>query len=1573
MRKGLLPFNKIRLLIASPEDVKSWSHGEVKRPETLNYRTLKPEKDGLFCARIFGPIKDYECLCGKYKGKRYEGTICDRCGVEVTKAYVRRERFGHIELASPVSHIWFLKSSPSKIATLLNISSRDAEKVIYFESYLVIEYPQTPEEEEAFSKLEETLPLVTNLGTTTYAKIRIVNEEDYEKEYAFSTDNRYEAGMGAEIIKTVLSKIDLIALRDKLRSSIKPYSIGFEDLGKWIEQEHKRLYEKIIIEIANYFRQYGLNISLSPIENPSLKLTLEEVIHKIISEELYLNVKTGEISEEDRGQDYETSKDALKSFYENKRSKNQEIPVFEKLKESVRELVLKEISEQKIKKNLKALKLVESFIESGNRPEWMIIEVLPVIPPELRPLVSLKGGRFATSDLNDLYRRLINRNNRLKKLMDLDAPDIIIRNEKRMLQESVDALIDNGKRGRVVAQNNRALKSLSDYLKGKQGRFRQNLLGKRVDYSGRSVIVVGPSLKMHQCGLPKIMALELFKPFVYRRLEEKGYATSIKNAKKMVENKVPEVWECLEEVVKQHPVLLNRAPTLHRMSIQAFEPILVEGKAIQLHPLVCPPFNADFDGDQMAVHVPLGVEAQLESYILMLSTQNILSPASGKVIMTPSQDMVLGLYYITNEVKGAKGEGKVYGSKEEVILALENKKVDIHAKIKVKIKGKFIETTPGRVLLNSILPEEYKFVNEVLDKKNISKLISDLYKNFGSELTAQILDKIKALGFEMATRAGISIAVSDMQVPKLKKKLIDKALKEMDQIWEEYQKGIITNKERYNKIIDIWSQTTEDVAKAMFSEIEKSERLENGLKLPGTFNPIFMMANSGARGNKDQLRQLAGMRGLMAKHSGEFIETPILVNFREGLSVLEYFISTYGARKGLADTALKTSFAGYLTRRLVDVAQDLVITEEDCGTENFRYVEALIESGEEKIPLRERIVGRVAGLDIKDPYTNEILVKKGEVIDEEMANTIQHRGITRVPVRSILTCEAKRGICAKCYGWDLSQRKIVSIGEAIGIIAAQSIGEPGTQLTMRTFHIGGAATAEKVQNQLKAEIDGYVKFFNVKLIKTRDGKFLNLSQNAYIGITDEENKNIERHPIPHAATIFVKENEKVKKDQVIAEWDPFNTYIIAETKGKVELRDIIIDVTVKEEKDALTGKTSTVVFYMRTKDAMLHTPRIVVFDKEGKEYTYDLPVNSILNIPQDKLKTNWNKCLTCSETENTEVLHNYYITTDFEVEPGDILARIPKEMAKVRDIVGGLPRVEELFEARKPKNPAIITEQDGIVRIYEDADEVIVSNLAKKETKKYSIKNDELILIKHGQMIKKGTKITETLESEIDGQARLKSKGYKVIVYNKETGLEKIYKIEKGKHLLVKDGDYVKAGDQLTDGIPLLEEILKIKGIEELQNFLLKEVQMVYRLQGVEINDKHFEIIISQMLRRKRIVDPGDSRFLVNEEVDKDEFEEEVNKIRRENGRLPKAEPVIVGITKASLSTKSWISAASFQETTRILTEASCEGKVDELYGIKENVIIGNLIPAGTGIEEYGSHKIIIEERKEKVEETEKL
>jgi DNA-directed RNA polymerase subunit beta' len=1569
--KGLMPFESIKLTLASPEVIRSWSYGEVKKPETLNYRTLKPEKDGLFCAKIFGPVKDYECLCGKYKKKKYEGTICDRCGVEVTRSDVRRERFGHIELASPVAHIWYLKSTPSKIGNLLGLTSRDIERVIYFESYLIVEHPEE-EEEEAFENDPNTIPLQDG-ALTKYVKLHVKSEEEFREAYEYEHSEKYEYGMGAEKVKDILSRIDLEAYARKLRKEMKSYAIGYDEIGPEFKETQERLYKKVIAEIARRLAEVGLKFGEI--------IPSDKEIDAIFSKDYYVvidpkdtSLLAGQIIHEEEYQKYieefgegsfEAGKgpEAIEKLYKKYREEHPDIPVFEVIKDSVRQTILKEVAEQKLKKLVRRLRLIEGFIKSGNRPEWMILDVIPVIPPDLRPLIPLDGGRFATSDLNDLYRRVINRNNRLKRLIELDAPEIIIRNEKRMLQEAVDALIDNGRRGRIVTQNNRPLKSLSDSLRGKQGRFRQNLLGKRVDYSGRSVIVVGPELEMHECGLPKIMALELFKPFIYRRLEEKGYATSIKNAKRMVEEKAPEVWECLEEVVKQHPVLLNRAPTLHRMSVQAFEPVLVEGKAIKLHPLVCPPFNADFDGDQMAVHVPLSVEAQIESYVLMLSTQNILSPAHGKPITMPSQDIILGAYYMTQIVEGSKGEGKVFADEDEAILAYDLGKIDLLAKIKVRKDGKIIETTVGRLIFNQVLPEGFRFVNEPLDKKKISKLISDIYEQFGNEITAQTLDKLKALGFEYAAKAGVSISVDDLVVPKNKWEIVRKAEEAAEKVWKQYVDGIITKGERHNKVIDIWSQTTNEVTRLMFEEIEKAERIENGKKYPGIFNPIYMMALSGARGNKDQIRQLAGMRGLMAKHSGEFIETPIRSNFREGLTVVEYFISTYGARKGLADTALKTAVAGYLTRRLVDVAQDVVITNDDCGTLNGLVVEAIIEGGEIIVPLKDRIIGRYAAEDIFDPYTNELIVPAGEEIDEEKAKEIENAGIEKVKIRSVLTCEQKRGVCAKCYGRDLAQKKLVDIGEAVGIIAAQSIGEPGTQLTMRTFHIGGAATAKKVQTKHEATVEGTVKLLNVKTVIDKEGKELIINRDGAIQIVDDQGKILERFPAPYGGILKVKDGQKVKPGDTLVEWDPFSTPIIAEVSGELELRDVILDVTLREERDSITGKTILDISFMRPKDAVLHTPRMVIKGEDGKEYIYDLPVNTILMLSRDQLETKWDKCLACSEAENSDVYHNYLqVKPGLKVQAGDIIAKIPRETAKVRDIVGGLPRVEELLEAREPKNRAIVSEIDGVVRIYEDAEDIIVYNPITGESKTYDVPKDSLVVVKNGQHVLEGQPLTDDgiLKAEFEGVVRLKSKGFKVIVFNPETGLQKEYSIAKGKFIIVKDGETVKAGDPLTDGTPNPHDILKIMGPEELAKFLVKEVQMVYRLQGVEINDKHFEVIIRQILRKVKIVDPGDSRFLLNEIVDKIDLEEEIQRVIEEGGRPPKAEPVLVGITKASLSTRSWISAASFQETTRVLADAAVEGKEDKLEGLKENVIIGNIVPAGTGIRQYAEVEAIL-------------
>lgn len=1565
-RKEEMRFDAIKLSLASPEIIRSWSRGEIKKPETLNYRTLKPEKDGLFDARIFGPIKDYECLCGKYKKKKYEGTICDRCGVEVTRSDVRRERFGHIELASPVVHIWYLKSTPSKIGTLLDLTSRDIERVVYFESYLIVEHPDE-DEEETFKKDQKALPLLEG-GLTKFVKLHVISEEEFQdREYEFINSEKYEYGMGAEKIKDILSRIDIEVLVKKLKEELHGYAASFDDLTPSFKITYPKIYHKAVLEIAKKFAEVGIKFG----DLEAAEKEIDAVLglgYKVVLESIG-SYKLGQLlhpdQEVEEGIEALTGPQALEKLYKKYREIRPDMPIFEVVKESVRNVILKEGLDSRLKKLIRRLRLAEAFLHSDNKPEWMVLEVLPVIPPDLRPLIPLDGGRFATSDLNDLYRRVINRNNRLKRLIELDAPEIIIRNEKRMLQEAVDALIDNGRRGRIVTQNNRPLKSLSDSLRGKQGRFRQNLLGKRVDYSGRSVIVVGPELQMHECGLPKQMALELFKPFVYRRLEEKGYATSIKMAKRLVEEKAPEVWECLEEVVKQHPVLLNRAPTLHRMSVQAFEPKLVEGKAIKLHPLVCPPFNADFDGDQMAVHVPLSVEAQLESYVLMLSTQNILSPAHGKPVTMPSQDIILGVHYLSQEIDGAKGEGKIFASAEEAKLAYDLGKIDIHAKIKVKVKGKVYQTTVGRVILNEIFPPEYKFVNEVLDKKKISKIISEIYENFGNEVAAQTLDKIKEIGYRYATKAAVSISVSDLVIPKQKSKILDKAVKEAEVVWQQYVDGVITKGERHNKIIDIWSQATNEVAKYMFNEIEKHERVENDKRFPGYFNPVYMMAASGARGSKDQIRQLAAMRGLMAKHSGEFIETPIRSNFREGLSVVEYFISTYGARKGLADTALKTAVAGYLTRRLADVAQDVIITAEDCGTVKGITVGAIIESGEIIVPLRDRIVGRYAAEEIYDPYSNELIVAAGNEIDEKIASDIEKAGIERVKIRSALTCEMKQGVCAKCYGRDLAQKKLVDIGEAVGIIAAQSIGEPGTQLTMRTFHIGGAATAKAAQTQHVASESGTVKLLNVKTVKDKNGRELIVNREGSIKIVDSEGKTLERFPAPYGAVLYVKDGQNVKEGDVLAEWEPFSDPIIAEKGGTVEFRDVILDVTLKEELDKITGKTTYTITFLRPKDAQLHTPRMVIKGDDGKEYVYDLPVNTILLISKDQLEEKWEKCFACSEAEKTDVYHKFLQPkSSFKVLEGDVVAKIPKEKAKVRDIVGGLPRVEELLEGREPKNKAIISEIDGIVRIFEDAKEISVINPKEGKSVVYKVPEDAFVIVKNGNLVRAGQDLVDngSIKAEFDGVVRLKSEGSRIVVINKETGQQRDYKIPKGKFIIVKDNTMVRAGEPLTDGSPNPHDILRVMGIEELAAFLVKEAQIVYRLQGVEINDKHFEIIIRQILRKVRIVDPGDSRYLLNEIVDKLDLEEEIEKVLSEGGKPPKAEPVLVGITKASLTTRSWISAASFQETTRVLADAAVEGKVDHLHGLKENVIIGGIIPAGTGVEQYSKVSAVLEE-----------
>ncbi len=1333
-------FDEIKISIASPEQIRSWSYGEVKKPETINYRTFKPERDGLFCARIFGPVKDYECLCGKYKRMKYRGIVCEKCGVEVTLSKVRRERMGHIELAAPVAHIWFLKSLPSRISMITDIPMKQLERVLYFESYIVIEP-----------------------GLTDLKQYQLLTEDEYQDKLDEFGEDTFKAGIGAEAIQEILANIDLEAEKKALR---------------------------------------------------------------------------------------------------------------EELQDSA--------SEGKRKKVVKRLKIIESFIDSNTKPEWMILDVLPVIPPELRPLVPLDGGRFATSDLNDLYRRVINRNNRLKRLIELHAPDIIIRNEKRMLQESVDALFDNGRRARAITgTNRRPLKSLSDMLKGKQGRFRQNLLGKRVDYSGRSVITVGPQLKLHQCGLPKKMALELFKPFVYAKLELYGLATTIKAAKRMVEKERVEVWDILEEVIREHPVLLNRAPTLHRLGIQAFEPVLVEGKAIHLHPLVCTAFNADFDGDQMAVHVPLSIEAQLEARVLMMSTNNILAPASGKPIIVPSQDMVLGIYYLSYEAEGVIGEGSVFADVNEVMLALNAKAVDLHAKIKCRMhyvndKGErvygLLETTPGRIIISDILPDNEKIsislVNRLLRKKEIGEIIDTVYRYCGQKETCIMVDKIMSLGFENACKAGISFGKDDLIVPDAKKKLIAETSKQVKEFEQQYQNGLITSGEKYNKVIDIWAACDYKLTEEMMKGISKIEN--------GQMNAIFMMADSGARGSKAQMKQLAGMRGLMAKPNGAIIEQPIISNFKEGLTVSEYFSSTHGARKGLSDTALKTANSGYLTRRLVDVAQDVVITETNCGTERGIIVRPVVDGGNVIASIGERILGRTAQEDILNPETGEVIVQKGKLIDEADVDLVQKAGVEQVKIRSVLTCQSEHGVCAACYGRDLARGTPVNVGEAVGVIAAQSIGEPGTQLTMRTFHIGGAASASAEQSSVEIPYDGILKLDDGKVVETEEGNTIILSRNSVIMVTDANGREKSRHRVPYGAKILAKPDSNVKKGQKVAEWDPFTTPVISEKGGFVELVDLISGISVKESQDETTGIVSKVVTDWRggaNSSANLR-PSIVLKDKKGKpivldngkEVRYYLPVDAILAVDNGT-----------------------------EIKAGDVIARLPKESLKSKDITGGLPRVAELFEARKPKDPAIISDVDGVVEFGKD----------------YKAKQR--------------------------------------IVVISDDGKEFEYLIPKGRRLVVQDGDNVKRGDMLVEGTLAPHDILRVLGVEKLAEYLVKEVQDVYRAQGVKISDKHIEVIVSQMLRKVEVTQPGDTTLLVGEQLDADEFEIINEKARKENLREAEANPVLLGITKASLQTKSFISAASFQETTRVLTEAAVEGKIDRLHGLKENVIVGRLVPAGTG------------------------
>ena len=1339
---GPQSFDHIRIAIASPERIRSWSFGEIKKPETINYRTFKPERDGLFCARIFGPIKDYECLCGKYKRMKYRGIICEKCGVEVTLSKVRRERMGHIELASPVAHIWFLKSLPSRIGLLLDMTLKDLERILYFESFCVVEP-----------------------GLTPFKYRQLLSEEDFYDAQDEYGEDTFKAMIGAEALKEMMVNLDLDEEKETIREELRT---------------------------------------------------------------------TG--------------------------------------------------SEAKRKKLVKRLKLIEAFEESGCRPEWMILDVIPVIPPELRPLVPLDGGRFATSDLNDLYRRVINRNNRLKRLIELRAPDIIVRNEKRMLQESVDALFDNGRRGRVITgANKRPLKSLSDMLKGKQGRFRQNLLGKRVDYSGRSVIVVGPNLMLHQCGLPKKMALELFKPFIYSKLELYGLASTIKAAKRMVEKERPEVWDILEEVIREHPVMLNRAPTLHRLGIQAFEPVLIEGKAIQLHPLVCTAFNADFDGDQMAVHVPLSLEAQLEARVLMMSTNNILSPANGKPIIVPSQDIILGLYYMTLEREGMPGEGMVFADMGEIEHALNSGAVTLHTKIFARVETfdeageevtKRVETTPGRLKIAQLLPKNpnlpFFVINKLMTKKEVQSVIDQVYRHCGQKDTVIFADRLMALGFGHACRSGISFGKDDLIIPDAKQELVDEAHAEVKEFEQQYLDGLITQGEKYNKVIDVWSRCTDTVAEKMMEHMSNME--------PGQpVNSVWMMAHSGARGSATQIKQLAGMRGLMAKPSGEIIETPIISNFKEGLTVLEYFNSTHGARKGLADTALKTANSGYLTRRLVDVAQDCIITEEDCGTERGITVKAVVEGGEVIDPLSERILGRTCADELIAPLTGEKIADATTIIDEPLVDAIERAGIDQVRLRSVLTCDSKVGVCASCYGRDLARGTRVNIGEAVGVIAAQSIGEPGTQLTMRTFHIGGAAQRGAEQSSIESAFDANVKVLNRNVVTNSEGILIVMSRNTEVILQDDQARERARHRIPYGSRLFVDNDQVVKPGDKIADWDPYTIPIITEREGTAHYVDLVDGVSMKEVTDEATGIASRVVidWKQQPRGGDLR-PRVTLRDETGEvielanglEARYFMSVDAILSV------------------DNAS-----------QVRAGDVLARIPRESSKTRDITGGLPRVAELFEARKPKDYAIISESEGRVEFGKD----------------YKTKRRIMVVPQDADK--------ETVE----------------------------YLIPKGKHLAVQEGDFVQIGDLLMDGNPVPHDILHILGVEALAEYLINEIQDVYRLQGVKINDKHIEVIVRQMLQKVEVNDAGDTTLLVGETVDRDEFDEANEKALAEDLRPAKAIPILHGITKASLQTRSFISAASFQETTRVLTEAAVSGKKDHLEGLKENVIVGRLIPAGTG------------------------
>ncbi|HEU4484310.1 MAG TPA: DNA-directed RNA polymerase subunit beta' [Povalibacter sp.] len=1346
-------FDSIRIGLASPEMIRSWSYGEVKKPETINYRTFKPERDGLFCAKIFGPVKDYECLCGKYKRLKHRGVVCEKCGVEVTQSKVRRERMGHIELASPTAHIWFLKSLPSRIGLMLDMTLREIERVLYFEAFVVIEP-----------------------GMTELQRGQLLTDELYLEAIEKHGDE-FDARMGAEAVFELLKSLDLPAEVLKVREEIS-----------------------------------GTN------------------------------------------------------------------------------------SETKIKRLTKRLKLLESFIESGNKPEWMVLTVLPVLPPDLRPLVPLDGGRFATSDLNDLYRRVINRNNRLRRLLELNAPDIIVRNEKRMLQEAVDALLDNGRRGRAITgTNKRPLKSLADMIKGKQGRFRQNLLGKRVDYSGRSVIVVGPTLRLHQCGLPKKMALELFKPFIFSKLQLRGEASTIKAAKRMVEREGPEVWDILEEVIREHPVMLNRAPTLHRLGIQAFEPVLIEGKAIQLHPLVCTAFNADFDGDQMAVHVPLSLEAQLEARALMMSSNNILSPANGDPIIVPSQDVVLGLYYMTRERVNSKGEGMMFADVQEVHRAYENRLADLQAKVRVRIteyerqadgdyapRNRVVQTTVGRALLSEILPKGMSFdlVNRDMTKKAISGVINVCYRTVGLKETVVFADQLMYTGFAYATRAGVSIGVDDMVVPQQKTKILASAEREVKEIQEQYASGLVTNGERYNKVVDIWSRTNDQVAKAMMDKLgtEEAKNAAGESVQQKSFNSIYMMADSGARGSAAQIRQLAGMRGLMAKPDGSIIETPITANFREGLNAMQYFISTHGARKGLADTALKTANSGYLTRRLVDVAQDLVVTEQDCGTANGLTMTPIVEGGDVVEGLGERVLGRVVAEDVVKPADNSVvLIEAGTLIDEKLVRQLEQEGVDQVKVRSPITCQTRYGVCAQCYGRDLARGHRINMGEAVGVIAAQSIGEPGTQLTMRTFHIGGAASRAAAANSVEVKGKGSARLHNLKTVHHEKGHWVAVSRSGELGVIDEFGRERERYKIPYGAVITVSDGDRVEPGQIVATWDPHTHPVVTEVAGLIKFQDFIDGITVQSQVDEVTGLSSIVVMdpKQRSSSGKDLRPVVRLVNAKGKEVTFantDIP--AVYALPSGAIVS---------------------LEDGAKVSVGDVIARIPQESSKTRDITGGLPRVADLFEARKPKDSAILAEYSGTVSF-------------GKETK---------------------------------GKRRL--------IITDEQGEKHEELIPKWRHLNVFEGEQVERGEVIADGEPNPHDILRLQGVESLANYLVREIQDVYRLQGVKINDKHIEVIIRQMLRKVEIAHTGDTALLRGEQLDRSRVSD-VNERIVEQGKIEaRVEPVLLGITKASLATESFISAASFQETTRVLTEAAVRGLKDDLRGLKENVIVGRLIPAGTG------------------------